>query len=120
MGGLSQPNGRGRGARALLEPRCGGTEGTEYLHISFKSSAGYVLIVYAFMYALLNEYLLCSEVNVIIYARSCAPGRTRTDTGRILSPPCETPGFQNCGILSVTQARVLGILGNVYQLCMSS
>jgi hypothetical protein len=46
------------GARALLEPRCGGTEGTEYLHISFKSSAGYVLIVYAFMYALLNGYLL--------------------------------------------------------------
>jgi len=34
------------GARALLEPRCGGTEGTEYLHIRFKSSGGYVLIVY--------------------------------------------------------------------------
>ena len=62
------------GARALLEPRCGGTEGTEYLHISFKSSAGYVLIVYAFMYAfmyaLLNGYLLCNEVNVIIYAQT--------------------------------------------------
>ena len=26
------------GARALLEPRCGGTEGTEYLHIRLKSS----------------------------------------------------------------------------------
>ena len=74
------------GARALLEPRCEGTEGTEYLHISFKSSAGFVLIVYAFMYALLNGYLLCSEVNVIIYARTGAPNRTRTDTGRILSP----------------------------------
>jgi len=36
------------GARALLEPRCGGTEGTEYLQISFKSSAGFVLIVYEF------------------------------------------------------------------------
>jgi hypothetical protein len=46
------------GVRALLEPRCGGTEGTEYLHICFKSSGGYVLIVYAFMYALLNGYLL--------------------------------------------------------------
>ncbi len=71
--------------RALLEPRCGGTEGTEYRHISFKSSAGYVLIVYAFMYALLNEYLLCSEVNVIIYARIGALGGGRTHTWRILS-----------------------------------
>jgi hypothetical protein len=85
MGGLFKPNGRGRGARALLEPRCGGTEGTEYQHISFKSSAGYVLIVYAFMYALLNGYLLCSEVNVIIYARSGALGGGRTHTWRILS-----------------------------------
>ena len=58
------------GARALLGPRCGGTEGTEYLHIRFKSSAGDELIVYAFMYALLNGYLLCSEVNVIIYAQT--------------------------------------------------
>ena len=60
--------------RALLEPRCGGTEGTEYLHIRFKSSAGCVLIVYAFMYAvmyaLLNGYLLYSKVNVIIYAQT--------------------------------------------------
>ncbi len=64
--------------RALLEPRCGGTEGTEYRHIRFKSSAGYELIVYAFMYAymyafmyaLLTGYLLCSEVNVIIYAQT--------------------------------------------------
>ena len=83
------------GARALLEPRCGGTEGTEYRHISFKSSVGFVLIVYAFMYALLNGYLLCSEVNVIIYARSCALGGGRTHTWRILSPPSEPPGFQN-------------------------
>ena len=56
-------------ARALLESRCGGTEGTEYLRIGFKSSDGYVSIVYAFMYALLNEYLLCTKVNVIIYAQ---------------------------------------------------
>ena len=56
--------------RALLEPRCGGTEGTEYLHICFKSSADFELIVYAFMYALLNGYLLYSEVNVIIYAQT--------------------------------------------------
>jgi hypothetical protein len=34
------------GVRALLEPRCVGTEGTEYLHVGFKSSDGYVLIVY--------------------------------------------------------------------------
>ena len=65
------------GVRALLEPRCGGTEGTEYLHIRFKSSAGCVLIVYAFMYAfmyaLLNGYLLYSKVNVIIYAQIVPP-----------------------------------------------
>ena len=42
------------GARALLKPRCEGTEGTEYLHIRFKSSRN----VYAFVYALLNGYLL--------------------------------------------------------------
>ena len=54
----------------MLEPRCGGTEGTEYLHICFKSSAGFELIVYAFMYALLNGYLLCGEVNVIISAQT--------------------------------------------------
>ncbi len=72
------------GALALLEPRCGGTEGTEYLHIRFKSSAGFVLIVYAFMYALLNGCLLCSEVNVIIYARTGALGGGRTHTWRIL------------------------------------
>ncbi len=76
--GLFQPNGRGRGAQALLEPGCGGTEGTEYLHISFKSSTGYVLIVYAFMYALLNGYLFCNGVNVISYARSCALSEGRT------------------------------------------
>ena len=70
----------------MLEPRCGGTEGTEYLRIRFKSSAGYVLIVYAFMYALLNGYLLCSDVNVIIYARTGALGGGRTHTWRILSP----------------------------------
>ena len=44
--------------QALLEPRRVDTEGTEYLHVGFKSSDGYVLIVYAFMYALLNGYLL--------------------------------------------------------------
>ena len=71
--------------RALLEPRCGGTEGTEYLHIGFKSSAGFELIVYAFVYALLIGYLLCSEVNVIIYARTGALGGGRTHTWRILS-----------------------------------
>ena len=64
--------------RALLEPRCGGTEGTEYRHIRFKSSAGCALIVYAFMYALLNGYLLCSDVNVIIYFTDGALGGGRT------------------------------------------
>jgi len=39
-----------------------------------------------------------------------APGRTRTDTGRILSPPRETPGFQNLEDLSVTHNQILGIL----------
>jgi len=72
------------GARALLEPRCVGTEGTEYPHVGFKSSDGNVLIVYAFMYALLNGYLLCREVNVIIYARTGALGGGRTHTWRIL------------------------------------
>ena len=74
------------GARALLEPRCVGTEGSEYLHVGFKSSDDYVLIVYAFMYALLNGYLLGTKVNVIIYARTGAPSGGRTHTGRILSP----------------------------------
>ena len=97
MGGLVQPNGRGRGARALLEPRCGGTEGTEYLHICFKSSAGCVLIVYAFMYALLNGYLLYSEVNVIIYARTGALGGGRTHTWRILSPLPLPLGYEGQG-----------------------
>jgi hypothetical protein len=41
------------GARALLEPRCEGTEGTEYLHIRLKSSGN----VYAFVYALLIQVL---------------------------------------------------------------
>jgi len=46
------------GARALLERRCSGLRIIEDQSIAFKSSAGYVLIVYAFMYALLNGYLL--------------------------------------------------------------
>jgi hypothetical protein len=48
------------GARALLEPRCGGTEGTEYLHIRFKSSSANSLIVYAFMYAFIIHYWIIS------------------------------------------------------------
>ena len=84
MGDLLKPNGRGIGVRALLEPRCGGTEGTEYRHIRFKSSAGYVLIVYAFMYALLIGYLLCSEVNVITYARTGALGGVEPTRGVLL------------------------------------
>jgi hypothetical protein len=43
-----------------------------------------------------------------------APGRTRTDTGRILSPLGESLGFQNCRLLSATQSRILGILVDVY------
>ena len=46
------------GARALLEPRCVGTEGTEYLHIGFKAFSGYVLIVYAFVYAFVYALLI--------------------------------------------------------------
>ena len=56
----------------------------------------------------------------MIYARTGAPSGGRTHTGRILSPPRETPGFQNLEDLSVAQAQVLGILSSVYQLCMSS
>jgi len=52
--------------------------------------------------------------------RAGAPSGGLTHTGRILSPPRETPGFQNLEDLSVAQAEVLGILGFVYQLCMSS
>ena len=85
------------GVRALLEPRCGGTEGTEYRHIRFKSSDGYVLIVYAFVYALLNQYLLCGEVNVIIYARTVALGGGRTHTWRILSPLPLPLGYEGQG-----------------------
>jgi len=43
-----------------------------------------------------------------------APSGGRTHTGRILSPPRETPGFQNLEDLSVAQAQVLGILRDVY------
>jgi hypothetical protein len=50
----------------------------------------------------------------MIHARIGAPGRTRTDTGRILSPPSKGMGFQNLGYLSVTQNQILGILGWVY------
>ena len=57
---------------------------SEYQLITFKSSADFELIVYAFMYALLNGYLLCSKVNVIIYARSGALGGGRTHTWRII------------------------------------
>ena len=108
--GLFQPNGRGRGAQALLEPGCGGTEGTEYLHIRFKSSAGYVLIVYAFMYALLNGYLLCSEVNVIIYARTGALGGGRTHTWRILSPLPLPLGYEG-------HVRIGSLLSNTCSFC---
>ena len=43
-----------------------------------------------------------------------APSGGRTHTGRILSPPRETPGFQNLEDLSVAQAQVLGILRELY------
>jgi hypothetical protein len=56
--------------RALLERRCSGMRFIEDQSIAFKSSAGFVLIVYAFVYALLNGYLLCREINVIIYAQT--------------------------------------------------
>ena len=46
--------------------------------------------------------------------RTGAPSGGRTHTGRILSPPRETPGFQNLEDLSVAQAQVLGILRDVY------
>ena len=108
------------GARALLEPRCGGTEGTEYRHISFKSSAGYVLIVYAFMYALLNGYLLCSEVNVIIYARSCALGGGRTHTWRILSPlplPLGYEGHVRMGSLLSNSCSFCSLFNHLIKHC---
>ena len=54
------------GARALLEPRCVGTEGTEYLHVGFKSSTGYVLIVYAFMYPFIIDYWIISTECAIL------------------------------------------------------
>ena len=44
-----------------------------------------------------------------------APSGGRTHTGRILSPPRETPGFQNLEDLSVAQAQVLGIFEIVYE-----
>ncbi len=46
--------------------------------------------------------------------RAGAPSGGRTHTGRILSPPRETPGFQNVRISSVNRIRILGILRNVY------
>ena len=74
------------GVRALLEPRCVGTEGTEYLHVGFKSSDGYVLIVYAFVYAFIIYYWIILTECAILYARTGAPSGGRTHTGRILSP----------------------------------
>ena len=49
------------GAQALLEPRCVSTEGTEYLHVGFKSSEVYVLIVCAFKYASLMDACFAPE-----------------------------------------------------------
>ena len=46
LGVFLSPMAEAAGSRALLEPRCGGAEGTEHLVIAFKSSDGYVLIVY--------------------------------------------------------------------------
>ena len=72
------------------------------------------------MYALLTGYLLCNEVNVIIYARSGALGGGRTHTWRILSPSWELSSCQNIGQLSVAQARVLAIVRMCMHLCMHS
>ena len=44
------------GGRALLERRCSGMRVIEVQSIAFKSSAGFVLIVYAFMYAFTIHY----------------------------------------------------------------
>ena len=49
-----------------------------------------------------------------------APNRTRTDTGRILSPSWELSSCQNIGQLSAAQARVLAIVRMCMHLCMHS
>ncbi len=109
------------GARALLERRCSGLRIIEDQSIAFKSSAGYVLIVYAFMYALLNGYLLCSEVNVIIYARSCALGGGRTHTWRILSPlplPLGYEGHVRMGSLLSNSCSFCSLFNHLIEHCL--
>jgi len=98
------------GARATLECRWVGCEGTERQLIAFKSSDN----VYAFVYALLIQVLELRTPKCDNSRTDGAPSGGRTHTGRILSPPRETPGFQNLEDLSVAQAQVLGILRNVY------
>ena len=78
------------GARALLEPRCGGTEGTEYLRIRFKSSGN----VYAFVYALLIQVLELRTPKWDNSRTDGAPSGGRTHTGRILSPLPLPLGYQ--------------------------
>ena len=70
--------------------------------------------MYAFVYALLIQVLELRTPKCDNLRTDGAPSGGRTHTGRILSPPRETPGFQNLEDLSVAQAQVLGILRDVY------
>jgi len=73
--------------------------------------------VYAFVYALLIQVLELRTPKCDNSRTDGAPSGGRTHTGRILSPPRETPGFQNLEDLSVAQAQVLGILRDMYAFC---
>jgi hypothetical protein len=77
--------------------------------------------MYAFVYALLIGSIDLRAIRyenlrtkITEHPAERAPSRTRTDTGRILSPSWEATGFQNFGILSLAQSRNLRILVVVY------
>ena len=85
MGGLSlsnSPMAEAVGARATLECRWVGWEGTERQLIAFKSSGN----VYAFVYALLIQVLELRTPKCDNSRTNGAPSGGRTHTGRILSP----------------------------------
>ena len=85
MGGLSlsnSPMAEAVGARATLECRWVGWEGTERQLIALKSSGN----VYAFVYALLIQVLELLTPKCDNLRTDGAPSGGRTHTGRILSP----------------------------------
>ena len=59
MKGLFRPNGKGRAARALLEPICGGTRGSKYQGITFN--------YYAVRVHRIDEITLISNTEILLF-----------------------------------------------------